>query len=112
MKRTIFALSALVFALSNTACSEDGLDDKSCLLYTSLGCGELLLLRKKSLHWLGHLVCGGFFVAAIDETIQIFSHRGSQLQDVWLDFSGFVVGTLLLLAAVAIRRAWVNRHTR
>lgn len=53
-----------------------------------------------------------FFVAAIDETIQIFSHRGSQLQDVWLDFSGFIVGTLLLLAAVAIRRAWVNRHTR
>lgn len=78
----------------------------------ALGCGELLLLRKKSLHWLGHLVCGGFFVAAIDETIQIFSHRGSQLQDVWLDFSGFIVGTLLLLAAVAIRRAWVNRHTR
>ena len=31
MKRTIFALSALVFALSNTACSEDGLDDKSVI---------------------------------------------------------------------------------
>ena len=31
MKRTIFALSVLVFALSNTACSEDGLDDKSVI---------------------------------------------------------------------------------
>lgn len=38
------------------------------------------------------LPCAGFFAAAIDETIQIFSGRGSSLLDVWLDFSGFLTG--------------------
>lgn len=36
-------------------------------------------------------------MAAIDETIQIFTGRGSQLQDVWLDFAGFSVGLLAVL---------------
>ena len=53
-----------------------------------LSTGLLLLLGQRKPHPLLHLLCGGFFVAAIDETIQIFSHRGSQLQDVWLDFAG------------------------
>ena len=43
-------------------------------------------------------------MAAIDETIQIFTGRGSQLQDVWLDFAGFTTGLILVLAVRAIAR--------
>lgn len=44
-------------------------------------------------------------MAAIDETIQIFTGRGSQLQDVWLDFAGFSAGLLavLLVRALVLR---------
>lgn len=62
-----------------------------------LSTGLLLASSKLGLHPVLHLLSGGFFVAAIDETIQIFSNRGSQLQDVWLDFSGFTVGLLIVL---------------
>lgn len=34
----------------------------------------------------------GLFTALSDETIQIFSHRGAQIPDVWLDTSGAVFG--------------------
>ena len=37
------------------------------------------------------LVCG-LLIGFIDETIQIFSGRGSMIQDVWLDFSGGLFG--------------------
>ena len=70
-----------------------------------LSAGLLALFRKVSFHPVVHLFCGGFFVAAIDETIQIFTGRGSQLQDVWLDFAGFSAGLLavLLVRALALR---------
>ena len=67
-----------------------------------LSAGLLALFRKVSFHPAAHLFCGGFFVAAIDETIQIFTNRGSQLQDVWLDFVGFSAGLVLVLAVRAI----------
>ena len=37
----------------------------------------------------------GLLVAVVDETIQIFSNRGSSVLDVLLDFSGVCVGALL-----------------
>lgn len=37
------------------------------------------------------------FVAFIDETIQKFTGRGSTIVDVWIDFSGAFVGTLVAL---------------
>lgn len=67
-----------------------------------LSAGLLALFRKVSFHPVAHLFCGGFFVAAVDETIQIFTGRGSQLQDVWLDFAGFSAGIVLVLAVRAI----------
>ncbi len=36
----------------------------------------------------------GLLAAFLDETIQIFSGRGAQIQDVWLDFSGVIAGIL------------------
>lgn len=38
-------------------------------------------------------VAVGFSVAFLDETIQIFSGRGSAIADVWLDLCGVVLGT-------------------
>lgn len=47
----------------------------------------------------------GLFAAMTDETIQLFSGRGSQLQDVWLDFAGVTTGALLaLLIAVILNK--------
>lgn len=40
--------------------------------------------------------------AVIDETVQIFSGRGSSLKDVWLDFAGALFGGLIAVAVVRI----------
>ncbi|MQN02169.1 MAG: VanZ family protein [Lachnospiraceae bacterium] len=37
-----------------------------------------------------------FFAAFLDETIQIFSHRGSMISDVWLDTCGGFCGALII----------------
>ena len=42
----------------------------------------------------------GLFTALADETIQIFSGRGPMIQDVWLDFSGVIVGSLIAVAVI------------
>ncbi len=42
------------------------------------------------------LLCN--FCALLDETIQIFSGRGSAVSDVWIDTAGAVTGILLVLA--------------
>ena len=70
-----------------------------------LSCGLLATARTVKLHPFFHVWAGGFFAAAIDETIQIFTGRGSQLQDVWLDFAGFSAGLLavLLVRALVLR---------
>lgn len=49
------------------------------------------------------LFCG-LLAALTDETIQIVSARGSQVQDVWLDFSGVCVGTAVIFAVWVIRK--------
>lgn len=64
----------------------------------------LLIIRKRvRLQPIINCLFAGFFVAAMDETIQIFSERGSQLQDVWLDFAGVCagIGGVLLIRWVA-----------
>jgi VanZ family protein len=68
-----------------------------------------ILLRK--LKWQSVVNClfAGLVVALTDETIQLFSLRGSQVADVDLDFSGVVAGVLVMLLLYqivkAIRRA-------
>lgn len=44
----------------------------------------------------------GLLAALTDETIQLFTARGSQVQDVWLDFSGVCTGVLILCAVRAL----------
>ena len=61
-----------------------------------------VLLGKRNLPSILNCLFAGLVVAVADETIQIFSLRGSQVIDVVLDFSGVIAGTLLLLLLHAI----------
>ncbi len=57
----------------------------------------LCLLRRKPLLLAAF---AGLLTALTDETIQIFYDRGSQVQDVWLDFSAVLTA---ILAALCVR---------
>ena len=50
-------------------------------------------LKNKSIYVLVLSLCG-VFVALMDETIQIFSNRGSSVRDVWIDVLGYAAGCL------------------
>ena len=61
-----------------------------------------LFMRKKAYMLASYSF--GMFIAFFDETIQLFSGRGSSVADVWLDFLGFstlaaVVYSITLLVA-------------
>lgn len=71
-----------------------------------LSCGLLAAWGKVNLHPFFHVLAGGFFTAAINETIQIFTDRNALLLDVWLDFAGFTTGMTLVLLII---RALVQR---
>jgi len=66
------------------------------------------LLRKLRVQTVLNCLLAGLSAAAIDETIQIFSARGSQAIDVLLDFGGAVAGAAVALLLIAC----VNRAKR
>ena len=61
------------------------------------------LLRKLRVRNVLNCLFAGLSAAVIDETIQIFSARGSQAIDVLLDFGGVVAGVLLVFLIYGIR---------
>ena len=63
-----------------------------------------LLLGQRGAQGLTNALFAGLAAAVADETIQIFSHRGSQVSDVVLDFSGVLAGALLAALAACLRR--------
>lgn len=63
-----------------------------------------LLLGQRGARGLTNALFAGLAAAVADETIQIFSHRGSQVSDVVLDFSGVLAGALLAALAACLRR--------
>ena len=70
-----------------------------------LGCELMLLFWLRSgVHFQN--LCNAAFAALLsavtDETIQIFSGRGSQVQDVVLDFSGALTGILLVTLIISL----------
>ncbi len=73
-----------------------------------LGCLISLLLP---MDWKRRLLCCGFCLLAafLDETIQVFSDRGDQVVDVWLDFAGAAAGILLVSV---FRHLASVKHTR
>ena len=81
-----------------------------------LGCelAALLVVRRRvGLQGVANCLFAGLSVAVIDETIQIFSNRGSQVQDVLLDFAGVCAGVacalLIRWLVSAVRRKWSER---
>lgn len=73
-----------------------------------------ILLRKLSHQSILNCLFAGLIIAVTDETIQIFSARGSQVTDVVLDFFGVIAGALFLLLLYAmnfaIRKAKQNKR--
>ena len=61
-----------------------------------------ILLKKVKLQSILNCLFVGLLVALTDETIQLFSARGSQVSDVWLDFSGVVTGALIIWLVYAV----------
>ena len=41
------------------------------------------------------IMFSGFLISTLDETIQLFSHRGSLVSDIWIDSFGFLIGIIL-----------------
>ena len=60
------------------------------------------LLQKLRLRTVLECLFMGLSAAVIDETIQIFSARGSQVVDVLLDFGGVITGAAVTLLIISI----------
>ena len=62
------------------------------------------LFKRKTAMWAPVSQIFGFFVAFIDETLQIFSGRGAMIEDVWLDIFGFAaLSSLAYITAFLIK---------
>ena len=83
--------------------------------FGALGCElALLLALRKRINWQS-VINSAFFamtVALTDETIQIFSGRGSQVQDVWLDFAGSCTGILFVVVIFGLIKMARNRKNK
>lgn len=76
--------------------------------YGVLGCSlALMLILRKRVRRQQVINCAfaAMTVALTDETIQIFTGRGSQVKDVWLDFAGSCTGILFVFAIVILIKA-------
>lgn len=58
-------------------------------------CALLFLNRRARPQGFVNCAFAGLAVAVTDEALQLISNRGSQVQDVLLDFAGFLTGLLL-----------------
>ena len=61
-------------------------------------------VREKRKDMLLLAMAHGLFAALTDETIQLFSARGSQVQDVWLDLAGATTGAAFALLITSLIR--------
>lgn len=63
--------------------------------------------KKELLQLVINCLAIGIFIGLIDETVQIFSSRGSLVSDVWVDALGIVlgIGFALLIAKIYLKRA-------
>ncbi len=71
----------------------------------------LLLLGQRGLQGLANALFAGLAAAVTDETIQIFSQRGSRVADVVLDFSGAVAGALVIALIALLHRRRRKRRS-
>lgn len=86
--------------------------------FMMMGFWFMLCLRVYTRHFIKHVSWPLFFglgTAVTDETIQLFvDGRGSSVKDVWIDFSGFLVGLFVALVILMFCRMcvilFVHRH--
>ena len=74
-------------------------------------CALLFLNRRARFQGFVNCAFAGLAAAVTDEALQLISNRGSQVQDVLLDFAGFLTGLLLcgLLCGIIGRKRPKNR---
>ena len=86
------------------------------LEFGALGAEFVLLiavLKHETWKYIAACLLFGLAAAAVDETIQIFYHRGSQVKDVLLDFAGCCAGMLFTeLLTRLIRAVRRRKNTR
>lgn len=82
--------------------------------FCALGVVAVLLLRnipmRDNLFGKIMLLLVGITIPLVDETIQIFSNRGSSLKDVWIDMSGYLVGCLLCVGIIKLVAKLKNKN--
>ena len=70
--------------------------------------GMCIITRRTRIQNLCNCAFAGLLAAVTDETIQIFSARGSQVQDVLLDYGGYITGAavmfIIFTASAAVKR--------
>lgn len=66
---------------------------------------ELELFLKKKFLWAAGT---GFFVAFMDETLQMFSGREAMISDVWLDFFGCITAIAVVILLLRLTRKKKN----
>ena len=108
----------LAFIWGHSCMPPDASEDESStvlellrpLLSLIVGAENVTLHLVRKLAHFTEFFCLGCVLALltgfIDETIQIFSGRGSAVSDVWLDFSGAAAAILIL----ALARALLSRR--
>ena len=83
--------------------------------YSVLG-AELALMLARKPRWktLPRIFSYGVAAAFVDETIQIFSKRGPQIKDMWIDALGLTLGMLAgcALRALVRRKASARKASR
>ena len=77
-------------------------------------CLLMFLNRRGSVQGFVNCAFAGLSAATMDEALQLISNRGSQVQDVLLDFAGFLSGLLLcgLLCGIIGRKRPKNRSNQ
>ncbi|MBR4343074.1 MAG: VanZ family protein [Lachnospiraceae bacterium] len=72
----------------------------------------LLLKKKGSIKVSFNCLFGIVLVALTDETIQLFSDRGSEIRDVWIDMAGAVLGVAVAHAIGYLVRRKLKKADR
>ncbi len=71
-----------------------------------------LTLQKYNIKTVLFIAVVGFFVAVTDETIQLFSARGSSLLDVWIDFGGVAATLIIVGTTYYVARCVISKKER
>ena len=69
-----------------------------------LGCEVALymILYMPRIRWAALLLPSALLVALLDESIQIFSGRGPSILDVWIDFFGFFISSVIFYTVACV----------